>query len=106
MSVSLSNLHNQVIDYLKQGKFAENIEDFYTEDATAQENSNPPTVGRTTMANNERPFEKKIRKYLSIEIRATPLDLHGGGNRVIFYETIIHWTSKQYGPQNNERGRG
>ena len=42
MSQSLQTLHEQVIEYLKQAKFTEGIEDFYAENATAQENTNSP----------------------------------------------------------------
>lgn len=31
MSKSLKDLHSEVIEYLKQGKFAEGIEEFYAE---------------------------------------------------------------------------
>ena len=33
MAKNLSDMHAQVIEYLKQGKFAEGIEEFYAEDA-------------------------------------------------------------------------
>ena len=60
MSKNLSDMHAQVIEYVKQGKFAEGIEEFYAEDATAQENTNAPTVGRATMLENERAFLTKV----------------------------------------------
>ena len=84
MSQSLKELHAQVIGYLKQGKFAEGIEDFYAEYATAQENTNPPTIGRATMVENERQFLTKVTAYHGIEILATAFDDQGGGNGVVF----------------------
>ena len=97
MSQSLQTLHEQVIEYLKQGKFAEGIEDFYAEDATAQDNTNPPTVGRVTMVENERKFLAKVTAYHGIEILATAIDDQGGGNGVVFYEAIMQWDQKDKG---------
>ena len=97
MSQNLKELHAQVIEYLQQGKFAEGIEDFYAENATAQENTNPPTVGRATMVENERQFLTKVTAYHGIEVLATGIDDQGGGNGVVFYETIMQWDQKDKG---------
>lgn len=97
MSQSLQTLHEQVIEYLKQGKFAEGIEDFYAEDATAQENTNPPTVGRAMMVENEQKFLTKVTAYHGIEILATAIDDQGGGNGVVFYEAIMQWDQSDKG---------
>ena len=97
MSQSLQTLHEQVIEYLKQGKFAEGIEDLYAEDATAQENTNPPTVGRAKMVENERKFLTKVTAYHGIEILATAIDDQGGGNGVVFYEAIMQWDQSDKG---------
>ena len=97
MSQSLQTLHEQVIEYLKQGKFTEGIEDFYAENATAQENTNPPTVGRATMVENERKFLTKVTAYHGIEILATAIDDQGGGNGVVLYEAIMQWDQSDKG---------
>ena len=97
MSQSLHTLHEQVIEYLKQGKFAEGIENFYAENATAQENTNPPTVGRATMVENERKFLTKVTAYHGIEILATGIDDKGGGNGVVLYEAIMQWDQSDKG---------
>ena len=97
MSQSLQSLHEQVIEYLKQGKFTEGIEDFYAEDATAQENTKPPTVGRATMVENERQFLTKVTAYHGIEILATGIDDQGGGNGAVFYEAIMKWDQSDKG---------
>ncbi len=89
MSKSLKDLHSEVIEYLKQGKFAEGIEEFYAEDATAQENTSAPTVGRATMVKNEREFLTKVTAYHGIEILSTGIDDQGGGNGVVLYEAIM-----------------
>lgn len=97
MSKSLQELHAEVIEYLKQGKFAEGIEDFYAEDATAQENTKPPTVGRATMLTNEREFLKKVTAFHGIEILSTGVEDQGGGNGVVLYEAVMQWDQSDKG---------
>lgn len=97
MSQSIQELHGQLIEYLKQGKFAEGIEAFYSENASAQENTNPPTVGRATMVENERQFLSKVTAYHGIEILATGIDDQGGGNGVVLYEAAMQWDQSDKG---------
>ncbi|MGB0909108.1 MAG: hypothetical protein ACPGYT_02000 [Nitrospirales bacterium] len=97
MSAKLSDLHSQVMDYLQQGKFAEGIEDFYAENATAQENTNAPTVGRATMVKNERAFLSKVTAYHGIEVLATAVDDQGGGSGVVLYEAVMKWEQSDKG---------
>lgn len=97
MSKSISELHSQVIEYLKQGKFAEGIEDFYAENVSVQENSNPPATGRDTLAANEKEFLKKVTAYHGIEILATAIDDQGGGNGVVLYECVMKWEQSDKG---------
>ncbi len=97
MSQNLTDMHAQVIDYLQQGKFAEGIEDFYAEDASAQENTNAPTVGRATMLTNERAFLTKVTAYHGIEILGTAIHDQGEGNGVVFYEAIMQWDQSDKG---------
>ncbi len=97
MSKKLSDLHSQVIEFLKQGKFVEGIEEFYAEDAAAQENTNAPTVGRATMVNNEREFLTKVTAYHGIEVLATAIDDQGGGNGVVLYEAVMQWDQRDKG---------
>lgn len=95
--MSLQELHAQVIDYLKAGKFAEGIEDFYAEDVSAQENGGEPSVGRDQMAANERRFLQKVTAYHGIEVLATAFDDQGDGNGVVFYEAIMRWEQSDRG---------
>jgi ketosteroid isomerase-like protein len=44
----------ELIALAEQGKFLEAIERFYAEDATMQENLDPPRVGLTALLENER----------------------------------------------------
>ena len=93
----LADLHEQVIDYLKAGKFAEGIEDFYAEDATAQENGNPPSQGRDAMAANERRFLQKVTAYHGIDVLATAIQDEGAGNGTVLYEAVMRWQQSDRG---------
>lgn len=95
--MKLQELHNQVIDYLKQGKFAEGIEDFYAEDVSVQENTNDPARGREAIAANEREFLKKVTKYHGTEVLATAIDDEGDGNGTVFYEATMKWEQSDKG---------
>ena len=97
MSQGLKELHAQVIEYLKQGKFAEGIEDFYAEHATAQENTKEPTVGRANMVKNERAFLTKVTAYHGIEVLATAIDDQGEGSGVVLYEAVMQWDQSDKG---------
>ena len=43
-----------LVSMVEQGKFVEAIEEFYTEDATMQENGEPPRGGRDRLVEGER----------------------------------------------------
>lgn len=88
---TVQDLHAEVIAYLKAGKFVEGIEDFYSEDATARENSKPPVVGRAKMVHDEKRFQKKLTAYHGIEIHSTAITEQGPGSGVAFYECTMKW---------------
>jgi hypothetical protein len=95
--MNLKELHGQVIDYLKQGKFVEGIEDFYAVDATAQENNKEPSRGRENMAAGEREFLKKVTNYHGIDVLASAIDDQGNGNGTVFYEAVMKWDQSDKG---------
>lgn len=101
--MSLEQLHDRVIDYLRQGKFAEGIEDFYAEDVTSQENANPPVQGRDLLSATERRFLQKVSAYHGIEVLATAIDDQGGGNGTVFYEAVMKWQQTDRGPVTVEQ---
>lgn len=92
--MKLSDLHAQLMKYLKDGKFAEGIADFYHADVVAQENDNPPTKGREEMVANERRFLKKVTAYHGIEEHACAIDDRGHGTGVVFYECSMKWEQR------------
>lgn len=89
--MSLTDLHDAVMSYLRAGRFAEGIQDFYHPDVIAQENSKPPTSGRDEMAANERRFQSKLTAYHGIEEHGRAIVDHGNGNGVVFYECTMRW---------------
>ena len=95
--MNLKELHGQVIDYLKQGKFVEGIENFYADDATAQENNKEPSRGRENMAAGEREFLKKVTNYHGIDVLASAIDDRGNGNGTVFYEAVMKWDQSDKG---------
>ncbi len=95
--MSLEKLHGQVIDYLKQGKFAEGIDDFYAENVIAQENSSDPFQGREAMAANERKFLQKVTAYHGIEVLASDIEDLGDGNGTVFYQATMKWDQSDRG---------
>ena len=95
--MDLHERHNQVIEYLNQGKFAEGIEEFYADDVTAQENNHPPAQGKSALAANEREFLKKVTNYHGIDVLATAIDDQGDGNGTVFYEAVMKWEQADKG---------
>lgn len=90
-AASIKDLHDQLIAYLKAGKFVEGIVDFYAEDATAQENSKPLVRGREHMAQLEARFQKKLTAYHGIDIHATAFNDEGHSTGIVFYECTMRW---------------
>lgn len=95
--MSLEQLHNEVIEYLNDGKFADGIRDFYSEDATARENGAEPTAGRDLMEANERQFLQKVTAFHGIEVHATAVNDSGDGNGIVFYEATMRWDQTDRG---------
>lgn len=89
--MNLKTLHGQVIDYLQDGKFVEGIQDFYADDAMAQENNKTPSRGRDNLASSEQEFLKKVTNYHGIDVLASAIDDQGNGNGTVFYEAVMKW---------------
>ena len=64
--MSLQEQHDQLIQYLKEGKFAEAIEDFYTEQVIAREMGGEPSQGRAEIAANECDLMLAVGSTLSV----------------------------------------
>ena len=70
------------IDAIVGGRFLESIDEFYAEDATAQENLKAPRVGRAALIANE---EKALRGVRHMFTHPAPAFLVDGDN------VVIHW---------------
>ena len=51
----------ELISLVEQGRFLEAIQEFYAEDASMQENNEPPRVGLPALLEREKQFLKSIR---------------------------------------------
>lgn len=67
---------------VEQGAHAQVIADFYTANASMQENQQPPRVGRDTLVENESNVLKRARKVVSTCVGPVFID----GDRV-----VIRW---------------
>lgn len=72
-----------LIAMVEQGKYVEAIEAFYTEDATMQENGEPPRGGRDRLMEGERKVLAAHKEARTLPGSSFLLD----GDRV-----VIHWT--------------
>jgi ketosteroid isomerase-like protein len=72
-----------LVAMVEQGKFVEAIEEFYTEDATMQENGEPPRGGRDRLVEGERKVLAAHKEARTLPGSTFLLD----GDR-----TVIHWT--------------
>jgi len=67
---------------VEENAHAEALEEFYTEDATMQENQNPPRVGRDKHVANEHRVMAKAKSVSSTCVR--PVFVHGD-------QVVIRW---------------
>ena len=77
--------HEQVkafIAMVENNQFVEAIETFYTEDASMQENLQPPRIGRATLVNHERQALASVKSIRTLLGSWFVMD----GDRV-----VIHW---------------
>src|SRR5207302_9546453 len=79
--MSIKENVQKLIALAEQGKFMEAIQEFYSEDATMQENNAPPRVGLAALLENERRFLVSIK-----EIKSRVESLVVDGNRA-----AINW---------------
>jgi ketosteroid isomerase-like protein len=72
----------QLIALVEQGRFVEAIEAFYTEDASMQENLQPPRKGRDALVAGERKVLAAFKQVRTLPVEAFLVD----GDRV-----VINW---------------
>lgn len=72
----------QLIVLVEQGRYVEAIEAFYTEDASMQENLQPPRKGRAALVAGERKVLAAFKQVRTLPVESFLVD----GDRV-----VIHW---------------
>ena len=90
-ATKLAECHEALIDYLRQGKFAEGIDDFYAADVVAQENGNPSRSGRDALAKAEREYLAGVTRYDGIQVHQAMIRDDGNGDGVVMYECEMKW---------------
>src|SRR5258708_40027444 len=82
----------ELIALAEQGKFLEAIERFYAQDATMQENLNPPRVGLEALLENERNVLARVP-----DIHVEQAEFVAAGDRA-----AIHWVFAYTAPQSRK----
>jgi hypothetical protein len=78
---------------VEQNAHAEAIEEFYTPNASIQENQSPPRVGRDPLVRNERKFLSDVRSVTSTCVR--PVFVNGD-------HVVIRWVFEFVFPDGGE----
>ncbi len=95
------NLQDRLEDlfaYIREGRILDAINEFYAEDTVMQENSNPPTVGRTANLEREQRFLDTVKEWKRFDVTAK-----GVGDDVTFYETVMDWVATDGTPVHVEQ---
>ena len=71
-----------LIARVEQGKYVEALQEFYADDATMQENGNPPRVGLTKLVEHERGVMAAFKEIRTLPVKTWLVD----GDHV-----IINW---------------
>ena len=91
---------------VEQGKFVEALEEFYTEDATMQENSAPPRVGRDRLVEHERGVMASFRQIRTLPVESFLVDGDRAVIRWVFEFTSSDGTSFRLDELAHQRWRG
>lgn len=101
--MKLQELHDQVLDHVKKGEFAQGIENFYAEHVTQQVNNQEIQSGRESLASAEYEYQNKVTNLERVDVLARMIDDHGDGNGVIMYEVQMIWDHEDQGRVNIEQ---
>ncbi len=97
-TINLQDRLEDLFSYIRDGRILDAINEFYAEDATMQENSLPPTVGREANYEREKQFLSMVKEWKSFEVTAK-----GVGENVTFYETVMDWITTDDTPVHVEQ---
>ncbi len=94
---SLEILHDQLLDHVKKGEFAQGIEAFYAADVVQQANSDAPQSGMEALAKAEYEYQGKVTSLNKVEVLGRSINDDGGGNGEVFYEVHMNWDHQDQG---------
>ena len=97
-TINLQDRLEDLFSYIREGRILDAINEFYAEDATMQENSLPPTVGREANYEREKQFLSMVKEWKGFEVTAK-----GVGEDVTFYETVMDWVTTDGTPVHVEQ---
>ncbi len=73
---------NELVDWIQQGRIMDAMREFYADDVSMQDNSNPPTLGLTSNLEREQAFVESVAEIH--ENRAAEMVIDGD-------HAVIHW---------------
>lgn len=84
---SLLDIQKTILDQLKAGEFIKGMEDYYADDAVAEEASGSRTEGKSTMIANEKEFLDGVATYHGCTVHSVGSGADDGrGNGLTFAE--------------------
>jgi SnoaL-like domain len=97
-TANLQHRLNDLLDYIRQGKIIEAIQEFYDKNAAMQENTNPPTVGQAANVEREKQFMSSVKEWKGFNVTAL-----GVGDDATFYECNIDFIATNGQPVHMEQ---
>lgn len=65
---------DNLVEHIKSGRILEAMDAFYADDASMQENANPPVVGKTANIEREKQFLAQVKEWKSTEVASIGTD--------------------------------
>jgi ketosteroid isomerase-like protein len=79
----------ELVRYVRAGRIPEAIGEFYAENATMQENRQPPTVGKAANLAREQAFAASVERWHEVSARSVVVD----GDQVLI-EWVFEYTTR------------
>ncbi len=99
--MSAANLQqrlNDLINYIRQGKIVEAMNEFYDKDTVMQDNANPPTKGLAANVEREKQFLSGVKEWKGFNVTAS-----GAGDNATFYESTMDFIATNGQPVHLEQ---
>ena len=99
--MSTTNLQprlNDLLNYIRQGKIIEAMNEFYDKDTVMQDNANPPTKGLAANIEREKQFLSGVKEWKGFNVTAS-----GAGDNVTFYESTMDFIATNGQPVHLEQ---